>query len=193
MKRLKLLMLAAMVGLPAYAQSLEDATIATDDPETDAEVQAVIERPDMPGLFFREEQRRVLEAVRQGVVNNNDFVIEEFSPVLIEDPVVPVEERQNLGVRSQEYYFDAYIVNRSTGKTTFWLNRQELNSEKDADALRREGLTGLEEGELIQVTDGVLSAGDVYNKSNFRLKIGQIVGTNGTVEETLPVIKIKKK
>ena len=188
---------AAALAVPAYAQSTDEAAQAeAEAAAVEAESQGA-DRPDMPPLFFRVEQRRVLEAVRQGIVTNEDFEIEEFAPVLIqEDPILPLETAAEPLVnreRSQQYSFDAYIVNHSTGKTKLWLNGQEIDADEDAEGLERRGLTGDEEGENLRIKDGNLAGSDHFNGSKFRARVGQIIDVNGAVEETLPVIRINKR
>lgn len=192
----KVLFLAAAVSAPAAAQ--QTGEVAAE--ELAAEI-AAGQRPDMPALFFRGEQRRVLEAVRQGVVAQEDFEIEEFVPVIIEEEVedeifIPVEEEAVEEIRRSrdtDYTLDAYVFNRSSGKGFFWLNGRRIEGEKDAAFLAREGMVGDMEGEQVEVRDGVLYGGDLFLGTRFRIKVGQMLGANGLVEETLPVIRVHKK
>ena len=185
---------AAVASAPALAQQTSE-----DVAEELAAELAAGQRPDMPVLFFRGEQRRVLEAVRQGVVEQEDFEIEEFVPVIIEEEIeeeeiiIPEVVEEIRRERDANYLLDAYVVNRSSGKGIFWLNGRQLEAEEDARFLSREGLVGETEGEDVEVRDGVLHGADLFLGTRFRVKVGQVLGINGAVEETLPVVRIHKK
>ena len=184
-------LVAIMLPIPLYAQS-------TSDPEEVVNGQQ--SRPEMPGLFFHKEQRRVLEAVRQGVVQEQDFDIEEFVPVVILEEILP-EEIEQIVVgdlpqrqqRAQAYNFDAYVLNRKNGNAMLWLNGKRIDIEKDTDLLARQGIIVQSEEEDFGIKNGIFYGSDVYNSSNFEIKVGQSIGIDGGVEERLPVININKR
>lgn len=201
MNRFNLLSLFAVMmalSVSSYAQSTDDeaATEQTDDTQS-ATDDAEQRRPSMPNLFFRQEQRRVLEAVRQGVVQEQDFEVQGFVPVVILEEVLdadlPVEEQVVL-TRDQSVRFDAYIVSHKTGKTVLWVNGQPLKLEDDLDVLYRDGVAvGEVEGEEVEAfSNGVLQGDDNYSRSGFKMRVGQVLSTDGFVEETLPIV-IKKR
>ena len=187
---LTLILLSIALTLPVRAQSTEESAPA------DAEGSAVTgQRPEMPNLFFRREQRLILEAVRQGIVEQEDFDIEEFVPVVILQDVLPLfEEEQERAriVREDNVYFDAYILNRQTGQGLVWINGVSVDPAKESGYLSRIGINIQgEEGEEqlpYGVEQGVLSGGDSFNESQFKVRIGQTINTDGSVEETFPVV-----
>lgn len=109
-------------------------------PHKQSQLPANVQRPEMPVLFFRGEQRRVLEAVRQGVVEEDDFDIEEFVPVVIIEDALPQAEGEVQRRRARQIYIDAYIVNKSTGQNTFWFNGRRLTYEGSRELLEQEGI-----------------------------------------------------
>lgn len=195
---LKTLALIGLLVLPVHAQeSGEAAPAAAEDAAPGAQA-AEQERPEMPGLFFRQEQRRILEAVRQGIVGENDFEIEEVAPIVSIEEVLPdpVLEDEGLFARRQRgsaVNFDAYLINRKSGKGVIWMNGSALSIEEDAALLERQGFAPLVDKETLSVEGGFLEGADAYSESNFQVKVGQTIDVDGRIEENLPVIRINKK
>ncbi len=188
MKIINYLLFIGFMVMPVYAQSVENSE-ESNATETSAQ------RPSMPDLFFRKEQRRVLEVVREGIVVEDDFDIEEFVPVVIIEEQLEPEEEELIRARARgaDIYFDSYIVNRSNGKSILWINGKALRVDEDRDVLSRQGieLAQGEEGSSIALENGVLKGRDAYSNSKFRVNVGQIIGVDGSVDETLPII-VKK-
>ena len=148
------------------------------------------DRPNMPGLFFNPAQRRILEAIRQGVVEDDALQVPEidlivFAEEALPDPQQEGEER----MRQVDLKIDSLIRNRSNGKTYLRVNNELLDVEKDSDVLSNQGIVL-----TLEVDDPYSVRGsDEYSESRFQLKLGQIIGTRGEIEESLPVIKKHQK
>lgn len=145
------------------------------------------ENPVMPGLFFTAEQRRILEAVRRGVVRKEDLEIadENLVPVvLLEESLGGVVEQEKRIVRQKEIKINAFIRSRSTGKARVWLNGSEIEIGDDDDLLQANGLIITNE----DVGKSFLTGSDEFNGSRFEAKVGQIINIDGRIDEELPVV-----
>jgi len=101
----KILILFLFLAFPSVAQETSATGSSADKPE-------------MPILFFTKEQRRVLEAVRRGVVQKEDLEIEsgEFVPVVLLEETIGNEVEQRQTRRGKEIKVNALIRNHSTGR-----------------------------------------------------------------------------
>ena len=154
--------------------------------ETAVVVSTEANNPEMPALFFTKEQRRVLEAVRRGVVQKEDLEIDSgnFVPVvLLEETLADVDDRQQIN-RKNEIQINALIRNRTTGKSRVWLNGEQVEIDGDNDLLRADGLVVNSQG----VNSAAISGNDEFSNSRFEAKVGQIINIDGKIDESLPVI-----
>ena len=158
---------------PVYAQESQDG----------AEDGA---RPQMPRLFFTNEQRRILEVVRQEFITEDNLEFAEFAPLLIEQQETIESEDQFR--RSRSLRVDAIIRNRGTGGGALWINHERYSLEDISGALERDGLGG-----MMFESGGAISGTDSINNSRFVLKVGQNLADDGEVNETYPVVVIKKQ
>lgn len=146
-------------------------------------------RPGMPRLFFTNQQRRILEVVRQEYVSKEILDQEEFVPfILTQQEVIDVDEASL--TRENNFRVDALVRNRKTGSGVVWLNntRYELGGKSDS-LLQEEGLSKLESD---AAGYGSITGTDTYNKSRFLVKVGQSLATDGEVNEIYPVVIVKK-
>ena len=92
--------------------------------------------------------------------------------------------------RELDISVDAYLRNHKNGKIVLWLNGVQYRLDKQSEFLENEGIMSLSAGEhnLVRVY-GV----DKFNKSKFVLKVGQRLNMDGGVDESYPVVIIKKK
>jgi hypothetical protein len=148
------------------------------------------ERPNMPRLFFNPAQRRILEAIRQGVVEDDALQVPEIDLIVFTEEGLPDPQQEGeVRTRQVNLKIDSLIRNRSNGKTYLRVNNELLDVEKDSDVLSNQGIVL-----TLEVDDPYsLGGSDEYSDSDFRLKLGQIIGTRGEIEESLPVIKKHQK
>ena len=164
----------------AYAQDAVDSDTVVKD-----------SRPTMPNLFFTREQRRILEAIRQGVIEKDTFVADDFLPLVILDEAIP-EGEEATNERSKEINIDAFIRNRSSGNVFISANGEWLNVGEDNELLGLSGVS-INADELSSGADSSIVRGeDFYNSSDFELKVGQVLEKDGHINEQLPVIRKKK-
>ena len=142
-------------------------------------------RPQMPRLFFTNEQRRILEVVRQEFITEENLEFAEFAPLLIEQQETIEEEE--IG-RNYDLQMAAFVRNRSSGDGVLWINNEQYSLNDVSGVLGREGLDGLSLG-----ADGVISGADSINNSRFVVRIGQTLKGDGAVHEAYPVIIVKKQ
>lgn len=149
------------------------------------------ERPDMPILFFTKEQRRILEAVRQGVVASDTFEAEGFIPLVVIEETLPEESQFVEPVRKERSGFsvDALVRNRKTGKDYFWIGGRIVDVEKDADLLGEDGFII---GEDDVNADNAIQGIDEYEGTRFEVKVGQSVTKDGYIDEGLPVVVVRR-
>lgn len=146
-------------------------------------------RPAMPRLFFTNQQRRILEVIRQEYVTEETLDHQEFVPFVLEQQeVADVAEAEF--IRETDFRVDAFVRNRKTGSSLIWLNNQQYELGDASGILTREGLSelGADAAEV-----GGLTGRDVYNNSRFVVKVGQSLVADGDVVETYPVVIVKKK
>ena len=183
LKWLRFLLLAGILGCGIVAGAQDGNVVGRGE---DA-------RPEMSALFFTIEQRRILEAIRQEVSTEENIQIDELAPVVLpeetlsSDDVVITEEGKQ---RELDISVDAYLRNHKNGKIVLWLNGVQYRLDKQSEFLENEGIMSLSAGEhnLVRVY-GV----DKFNKSKFVLKVGQRLNMDGGVDESYPVVIIKKK
>ena len=172
---LRVFALSAMfVAAAANAQEAEDDNAAAEGI-----------RPQMPRLFFTNEQRRILEVVRQEFITEENLEFAEFAPLLIEQQETIEEEE--IG-RNYDLQMAAFVRNRSSGDGVLWINNEQYSLNDVSGVLGREGLDGLSLG-----ADGVISGADSINNSRFVVRIGQTLKGDGAVHEAYPVIIVKKQ
>ncbi len=182
--RLPALLLAAALaapGAPALAQ--QDETIAR-------------EEGDMLRLFFTSEQRRILEAVRQGLLKDEDLdrVQEIATAALMEfEAETSGEEQLEIGEfldfdvpevrergRSVNLAVDGFI-RVGDRNSTLLVNGQMMEA---ADLLN---MQGIEVNHFKSDSDGAVLAVDMVSRKRIVLKPGQTISTSGNVEENLAV------
>ncbi len=139
-------------------------------------------RPEMGTLFLRPDQRRILEGIRQGVVEEEVITNVAFTPILVFEDTLP-QDGEKQKIRSTVYKINALITNRRTGKTTALIGEREVELDKPDAQLQRDGLS-------INLSDShaVLEGSDDFSRSKFEVKVGQSIGTDGQINESLPVV-----
>ncbi|MGI9297472.1 MAG: hypothetical protein ACR2QC_06185 [Gammaproteobacteria bacterium] len=182
---------AVFAATPALAQEQQDAAAPVSpvsDAAPDAAGSSAANRPAMPRLFFTNEQRRILEVVRQEFITEENLEFAEFAPLLIEQQeTVDVAEEEEFA-RDYDLRVEAFIRNRSSGDGRIWINNEPYPLRDESGVLQREGLDGLVLG-----SDGAISGMDSLNNSRFMVKVGQKLAGDGEVNETYPVIIVKKQ
>lgn len=178
--------------------SLVNARAQTESEESSSVRSSSDQRPEMPNLFFRKEQRRVLEAVRQGVVEEEDFDIDEFVPVVIIEDALPEEIEEETRQRGEDLSIDAYIVNRNTGSKVLWVNGKQIDLQEDSEYLTSRGIVVNADdvegvADSLRIENGVVKADDAFSNAKFEAKVGQVIGAVGGVEESLPVVIVKSR
>ena len=186
MRKILLWLLAGSLCGAAYAQEANE-----EQAEADAEVENE-NRPNMPGLFFSNEQRRILEVVRQEIISEESLDFDEFVPLVLTQQQEGVEQLETSAVaatRGHEVQLNAYVQNRSAGTGFVWINNVAYPLEDTEGFLERqdylENLSFNEAGEMTGM--------DTANNSRFVLRVGQKLARNGDATETYPVIIVKKR
>ena len=185
------ILLALSPAAPVWAQE-EDAAPAAPA--------AADQRPQMGALFYTVEERRILEAIRQGVVEEEELEFtEDILPVVVVQETLPDENEQVIRERSKPMKVDAMIIRRKTGDASVWINEGgeilefQVNPEND----NRLGGKALPTRAGVLVNKEDISAGgvvgvDVFNNRRFRLQVGQILGTRGELDDSYPIV-IRKR
>ena len=166
--------------------------------EADA-LQEEEQRPQMGALFYSVEERRILEAIRQGVVEEEELEFtEDILPVVVVQEALP-EEDEKPRERSQPLKVDAMIIRRSTGDASVWVSEggklvkfqvnPETGGRLGGKAMEARAGVLVEQGDIS--VDGVQGV-DVFNNRRFRLRVGQILGTRGELDESYPIV-IRKR
>ena len=168
---------ACALALPVAAQQAnEDAA---------ADVGTI--SPDMQVLFLTTEQRRVLEAVRQELVDVDVLESEDFVPVVLREQALGSEE-ELFPDRIQPLNIDAIIKRHSDSKSFVFINGQLYDVEKDKRFLEKINKLVVSN----QDVDGSAIEGvDKNSKRKFRISVGQTITNRGDVLERLPVIIVK--
>ena len=180
-------LLLALSPAPALAQTESDA------------LQEEEQRPQMGALFYSVEERRILEAIRQGVVEEEELEFtEDILPVVVVQEALP-EEDEKPRERSQPLKVDAMIIRRSTGDASVWVSEggklvkfqvnPETGGRLGGKAMEARAGVLVEQGDIS--VDGVQGV-DVFNNRRFRLRVGQILGTRGELDESYPIV-IRKR
>ena len=185
------ILLALSPAAPALAQE-EDAAAAAPA--------AADQRPQMGALFYTVEERRILEAIRQGVVEEEELEFtEDILPVVVVQETLPDENEQVIRERSKPLKVDAMIIRRKTGDASVWINEGGEVVEFQVNPENGDRLGGkvlpVRAGVLVDKSD--ISAGgvvgvDVFNNRRFRLQVGQILGTRGELDDSYPIV-IRKR
>lgn len=183
--RLPALLLAAALAVPGVPGTAlaQDDTIAR-------------EEGDMLRLFFTSEQRRILEAVRQGLLKDEDLdrVQEIATAALMEfEAETSGEEQLEIGEfldfdvpevrergRSVNLAVDGFI-RVGDRNSTLLVNGQMM----EADELYN--MQGIEVNRFRGDSDGSVLAVDMVSRKRIVLKPGQTISTSGSVEENLAV------
>lgn len=184
-KALLSLLLFGLLGLSSvgYAQ--------TSGEEAGEDAEVTDRRPDMPELFFTPEQRKILEAIRQGVVETEVFAPEEiFEPVIISDDIIEFQQQEEVRVRGENIAIDSLIRSKKSGKLLVWMNNELVDLAEEAEVLEENGLTISDNDEHAGV---VLKGTDSFSNTTFELEVGQSIVTDGNIEENLPVIIRRSK
>lgn len=164
-----------------------------------AQVEEEEQRPQMGALFYTVEERRILEAIRQGVVEEEELEFsEEVVPAVVVQEVLPeVDEAPR--ERPNPIKVEAMIIRRSTGDASIWVREAGKIGELkvSAESENRLGGQALENRAGIVVekrdisVDGMQGV-DVFNNRRFRLQVGQILGTRGELDDSYPIV-IRKR
>ena len=176
-----------LLPIVAYGQEQTENENSTD--LSDVELQ---NRPVMPRLFFTNEQRRILEVVRQEVISEQNLNFDEFVPlVLAQQESIIVDEDLS---RDYDIQINAYIRNRKSDEGSVWVNGIEGEQFRNISLNDRAGIWGREGlGELTFNDSREITGLDVANNSRFVLRVGQKLAGDGEASETYPVIIVKKK
>lgn len=185
---LALLVAASVVGTAgmAYAQSAESDAAANFSA-------APAPRPDMPPLFFAPEQRKILDALREGAVDTDVYIPEEIAtPDIISDDIARFITGfvEGQSVRGENISIGSIFRSKKTGKLLVWINGEIIDVESEREFLENHGL------EIIDGEDGsgaVLRGTDNFSNTTFELQVGQSIGIDGNIEENLPVIIRRSK
>ncbi len=175
------LLLALPGAAPAWAQEEQETAPAA------GEATPRQTGPEMQRLFYSAEQRRVLEALRQGLVESDFLEDEEFVPVVLREEAFLEGEEEAIVVDRGETALDfgAMVRRRSDGKTFLWINGTRFDVEKDGEFLEKVR-------NLILRTDQVGAEGvvgiDKFTSRKFKIQVGQFISTDGQIRESLPVI-----
>lgn len=148
-------------------------------------------RPTMPRLFFTNQQRRILEVVRQEYITEEVLEQQEFVPLVLAQQEAVEEVDELAFTRENNFRINAFVRNRKTGSGIVWLNNARYELGDNTGILFRE--EGLSELMPDAATDGSITGVDTYNNSRFVLKVGQSLATDGEVNEVYPVVIVKKK
>lgn len=160
-----------------------------EDDEQSAEVGD--RRPDMPELFFTPEQRKILEAIRQGVVETEVFAPEEiFEPVIISDDIIEFTEQDEVRVRMEDVSIDSLIRSKKSGKVLVWLNDELVDLAEEKEVLEDNGLVITDNDEHAGFS---LKGSDSFSNTTFELLVGQSIVSDGNIEENLPIVIRKSK
>lgn len=185
----QLLMLRIL--LVTMIMSVLPATVYAQEEQSESIESGGETRPVMPSLFYSNEQRRILEILRQGyIASDSALEFEEYAPLVLVQEELVIEE-ENPG-REQDLQINAFIRNTKTGKSLIWLNGQARQLEDLADERNGEGLVNFnihlaDDGSI--VGDGI----DSINQSKFQLKVGQTLEKQGEISETYPIVIVKKQ
>lgn len=178
--------LALFPAAPVFAQS-EEAPVAVEEEQ----------RPQMGALFYTVEERRILEAIRQGVVEEQELEFnEEILPVVVVQEALPEEDE--IRERAKPLRVDAMIIRRSTGEASIWMHEDgkivEFQIDRETDRLGGKVLE-TRAGVVVDRDDigaGGLEGIDLFNNRRFRLQVGQILGTRGELNDSYPIV-IRKR
>lgn len=185
---------AAPLCALALALAPAPAALAQSGEQAEEEEQ----RPQMGALFYTVEERRILEAIRQGVVEEEELEFtEDIQPIVVIQEVLPEEEK--IRERAQPLKLDALIVRRSTGDASVWVTEGGESREFRVNAQTDNRLGGkvLETRAGVVVdkqnisVDGMVGV-DEFNNRRFRLQVGQILGTRGELDDSYPIV-IRKR
>ena len=195
-------MLFAVFGaMPAAAQEQEAPQTAPESEavapagEVGAESDEEARRrtgPEMQRLFFSAEQRRVLEALRQGLVESELLESDEFIPVVLrEEAFIADEEEEVIVERGEEaLHFTGMVRRNSDGKAFIWINGEQEDVGEGAEYLDKvRNLVLTEE----QTTHEGITGIDTFTRRRFKILIGQSISTDGQIREDLPVVEVNKK
>ena len=195
LRRARALAVAAMLALtPAFPAVAQTETTAG-QPAADADED---QRPQMGAFFYTVEERRILEAIRQGVVEEEELEFnEDIQPIVVIQEVLPDEEK--IRVRAKPLKVDAMIIRRATGDASVWVNEggELLQFQVNAKTENRLGGKVLETRAGVVVdkenvsVDGLVGV-DTFNNRRFHLQVGQILGTRGELDDSYPIV-IRKR
>ena len=163
------LALSMIVGV-AYSQETATQEVAEQDGAGQQQ------RPQMPGLFLTVEQRRILEALRQGVLNEQNLREDRFVPVVLREEALP-EEVINLSVRRM-FKVEALVKHKKSGKTILWMNDRYYDLDKDKTLLERLDFLKIETSDARSGLAGY----DNISKSRFNIKVGQSINKEGAIK-----------
>ena len=147
----------------------------------------------MPSLFYTNEQRRLLEIVRQEIVTESQLDFDEFVPLVLqhsEEDFADLPDELNKPVRTNELKFNAYIKNNSSGTGYLWINNVAYPMNDENNFIKKD--TALESLSFLKNDTGLIGK-DTSSNSRFMVKVGQKISTNGDLLETYPVIKVRRK
>ena len=145
--------------------------------------------PVMPPLFFTNEERRLLEIVRQEIISKEQLNFDEYVPLILQQNENTVTEKSKVQERGDDIKFNAYVRNNSNNKTVVWLNNHAYVLDSRDEILNKEKLIdGMSVGD-----GGALVGKDTVNNNNFKILVGQKINKQGDINETYPIITIKKR
>lgn len=195
LRRARALAVAAVLALTPAFPAVAQTETAAGQPAADADED---QRPQMGAFFYTVEERRILEAIRQGVVEEEELEFnEDIQPIVVIQEVLPDEEK--IRVRAKPLKVDAMIIRRATGDASVWVNEggELLQFQVNAKTENRLGGKVLETRAGVVVdkenvsVDGLVGV-DTFNNRRFHLQVGQILGTRGELDDSYPIV-IRKR
>lgn len=173
------------------SSSLVYAQSDTSEQENNQSEGSSLSKPEMANLFLRPDQRKILEGIRLGVVEEQEVSEVIFSPIVFVEDAAPETLPDAIQKRTKEYTVDAIIFNRSKGKTSAIIGGSLFDLDQPISELTRSGIAINNKDSKDNKEPNsrfVLEGKDGYSKSGFEIKVGQSLGVDGRVNEKLPVV-----
>ena len=168
-----LLSVAAMLAVPAHAEGATDLS--------------AVGREEMGRIFFTNQERKILEAVRKGLISEvTDVEINESlaAPFIVPSAsVFPFSSEDEGPLRGEDIFVNGFIKSNRTNKTTVWFNGKVVRGLTEEIAYEGIVLDTEKSGSAL------ISGVDHYEQQRVEFKVGQIVSREGAVLETLPVVR----
>lgn len=124
-------------------------------------------------LFFETDQRRILEGIRQGIIDTDigdDVLIQPITvPEVQFERLSIIDEVTGERVRPADLTLDGYILNRNTGNIRFSFNGSSsaANNESIAPLGLKVDLVDAENGKKLRVIDALSQSAHPISRGNF--------------------------